>query len=1005
MPPRPAFLSRFLIPMVSAIALAGCPGPTPPNPPPPPPPPQAAVIGSLAGTVSAESAPLAGVQLKLDGNGTSRSATSGTDGRYQFDNVAAGNYTASVVNPDPELYTFDPGSKPVTIAATTPDVPFAATIKRTAAINGLVTIDNVGRPGIVVRVTGPESVTDHTTDSQGRYTAANRRAGAYAVAVQNPDPTQYGFTPPTATVTLASGQTRTVDFAGATVVPPAIALSTTSIAFAAVQGGAAPTPQQIGVTNAGGGTLGGLTVTVTHAAGQPTGWLAAALDGATAPSTLTLTPTPGALVPGTYAATVAVSGPGASNTPRPIAVTLTVTAAPILALGAPTVGFAATVGGANPANRTVAVTNAGGGTLDGLATAVTYAAGQPTGWLTANVTPTTAPAVVTLSAATAGLAAGAYAATVAVSATAANSPQTIGVTFVVGGGALIALSTNSATFAAIQNGTAPGNQTIQIANGGLGTLGGLGATVSYPGPTTGWLTATLSSTTAPATLTLAAATNLPIGTHGATVSVQSGSASNSPVSVAVTYTVGAPGTLQVLADDLNYGLGLYPPTFVPSETLLWGPRVQLKTVAGANQAQAGVAVTAGNAVITSGATGTTNAQGVALFRNILMGPPLTAALTFSAPNYTTATGLPTLSPVARTGLGTNGAVHPLASNSAPNYVTFIIPPNATGARIQTGATSGGVDFWAKRGAAPTIYSADCESVQSSGGTGVCAFGPGTSRPLTTGFWYISGYPRSATGSYFRPTWWDCATRPSLVFGVATAGAISGTDCQAPEVATTRDRYRLPNLPTGTTTGVSLSVSGAWPWTMVIKETNSAFWSWTLTGSISVATIVYAGQPALDLIEGTPGTGGAYSLTANPVTLNSPAGTCGPYLALHWGISNLLDFTIASGDCPSNTKGTSASDRFFVRLDPGQTVEVSAIGVTSGFDPYLICYDSPTLTSSGLLSADDNNGGGTNAYMYCGNSTNAPITVTVEVTTSPVSPIDFGSYRLGLKISPPSSVAP
>ena len=39
-----------------------------------------------------------------------------------------------------------------------------------------------------------------------------------------------------------------------------------------------------------------------------------------------------------------------------------------------------------------------------------------------------------------------------------------------------------------------------------------------------------------------------------------------------------------------------------NETLLWGPRVQLKTSGGANQSLAGVTVTAGGAVIASGMT-------------------------------------------------------------------------------------------------------------------------------------------------------------------------------------------------------------------------------------------------------------------------------------------------------------------------------------------------------------------------------------------------------------------
>ncbi|MGH7672148.1 MAG: fibronectin type III domain-containing protein [Gemmatimonadales bacterium] len=104
-----------------------------------------------------------------------------------------------------------------------------------------------------------------------------------------------------------------------------------------------------------------------------------------------------------------------------------------IALGSITMAFSATAGGANPGCLTVAIANGGGGSLTGLAITIAYGTGQPTGWLTATLDRTAAPATLTLCAAIETLPAGTYGATVAVSSAAAdNSPQPVTVTLTVG---------------------------------------------------------------------------------------------------------------------------------------------------------------------------------------------------------------------------------------------------------------------------------------------------------------------------------------------------------------------------------------------------------------------------------------------------------------------------------------------------------------------------------------------------------------------------------------------
>lgn len=104
--------------------------------------------------------------------------------------------------------------------------------------------------------------------------------------------------------------------------PPVLSLSATTAQLWAFFGSSLETIQ---VTNSGGGTLGGLTATVTYGEGQPTGWLTASLSSTAAPSVLTLSAVPGALNDGTYNASVAVASAGVSNSPQTVSVTFVVT--------------------------------------------------------------------------------------------------------------------------------------------------------------------------------------------------------------------------------------------------------------------------------------------------------------------------------------------------------------------------------------------------------------------------------------------------------------------------------------------------------------------------------------------------------------------------------------------------------------------------------------------------------------------------------------------------------
>jgi len=195
---------------------------------------------------------------------------------------------------------------------------------------------------------------------------------------------------------------------------------------------------------------------------------------------------------------------------------------PVLSVGATSLAFTAlTTSTTDPAAQTVTLSNTGGGALAGLSTMIGYTAGQPAGWLTAQLSGTTAPATLTLSARRGTLGVGTYSATVTVNSASTGS-RSITVVLVVlnaNSPASIVLSSTTASMS-LPAGSQSEVQAVQVNNGGAGVLAGLRAQVAYSAGGVGWLSATFNTTTTPAVLTLrATATGLSNGTYTAQVTV------------------------------------------------------------------------------------------------------------------------------------------------------------------------------------------------------------------------------------------------------------------------------------------------------------------------------------------------------------------------------------------------------------------------------------------------------------------------------------------------------
>src|SRR5205085_2574709 len=151
--------------------------------------------------------------------------------------------------------------------------------------------------------------------------------------------------------------------------------------------------------------------------------------------------------------------------------------------------------------------NGGGGTLSGLSVTTTIGTEN---WLTATLEGATAPTTLRIQLHTGSLPAGTRSAAVTVkTSTTGVLEKSITVSFVITAAPTptIGLSSTSGSFQATAGGSSPAPQTVNVTNAGSGTLSGLEATITYASSqTSAWLSALLSQTTAPATLTLRATT-------------------------------------------------------------------------------------------------------------------------------------------------------------------------------------------------------------------------------------------------------------------------------------------------------------------------------------------------------------------------------------------------------------------------------------------------------------------------------------------------------------------
>jgi alpha-tubulin suppressor-like RCC1 family protein len=262
-------------------------------------------------------------------------------------------------------------------------------------------------------------------------------------------------------------------------------------------------------------------------------------------------------VTGVAAGTTTVkASTGGQSDSATITVSSTTTGAGTILINAPVgVSFSAPAGGALPVRAPLSVTSSDTVVLTGLTSSIAYGAGQPTGWLFANMSDSTSyffgqrvsgsrvrrqtsgsgivtPAVLDMVPTTTNLPTGTYTATVTVSGTNATSGS-VSVTYsITAATPVLAFTPNPVLFNQYAYGTTVAPlQTVTAYNAGTGTLGPLSTVgkITYTGADTGWLT--ISAASATTATGQPKTTALHLGSDTASIPISATGATNNPVTL------------------------------------------------------------------------------------------------------------------------------------------------------------------------------------------------------------------------------------------------------------------------------------------------------------------------------------------------------------------------------------------------------------------------------------------------------------------------------------------
>jgi pimeloyl-ACP methyl ester carboxylesterase len=246
-------------------------------------------------------------------------------------------------------------------------------------------------------------------------------------------------------------------------ISPILEVSPLMLSFAAAQGGTVPAAAQLSIENSGGGAE-AWTATSSQS------WLTLSQGSGTAPAAVNVAVDPSGLGPGAYNGTISVTANGAPNSPQGIVVTLTVSAAHVVAAslgfspstltGPGTTTGTVTLSAAAPAGG-VAVALSSDNSAVQIPSSVTVAGGSTSGTFSATGTGVATQTSVTVTASLGGV-------------------STTAVLTLIPGVATATLSTTNLSFGPQALGTTSAVQSVTLANTGSVSLSIAGVAVTGP---------------------------------------------------------------------------------------------------------------------------------------------------------------------------------------------------------------------------------------------------------------------------------------------------------------------------------------------------------------------------------------------------------------------------------------------------------------------------------------------------------------------------------------------
>ncbi|MBL8174499.1 MAG: hypothetical protein JNK48_07515 [Bryobacterales bacterium] len=328
-----------------------------------------------------------------------------------------------------------------------------------------------------------------------------------------------------------------------------------AMTFSATAGGSNPVPQSLLVRHTGE-TAKSYTVAVSTITGG--NWLSASTGIGTTPSRLNISASPQGLPPGVYGGTVQINSAGVP--PARVDVTLSVVSTAALSASPSTLSFLRQLGSDAGVTEQLIFVGSSGSPATLTVTPTTTDGGS---WLQASVTASTTPGVVAVRINPAGLTAGNYNGSVAISAQ-GLATLTVPVSLSVSSVPFLQLSAPSLNLAAVRTGPAV-TQSVTLTP----STGALPFTVNVSTASGGnWLIVTPLNGAAPGNLDVSAnPSGLPSGLYSGTIQLNVPGAANPTVNIPVSFTVTDFPTISVNQRSLSATVSIDPTKAAPVQEL------------------------------------------------------------------------------------------------------------------------------------------------------------------------------------------------------------------------------------------------------------------------------------------------------------------------------------------------------------------------------------------------------------------------------------------------------